>query len=333
MSNLIPVEKANPAALFKDGAIDQMLEKISAEAKSLTQSLSVDNADDRKEIASVAYKVARSKTTIDNAGKDLVSDLKKQTKAIDLIRKMSRDYLDNLKSEIRQPLDEWESKEKARVDSHINAINELRTLGDNASEWMSYSCEDLREFMTILKTTDFSEFEEFSEDAKQTVSSAVAKVSEAIDKRRSYDDEQAELARLRQEAAERERKKAAEREEQARKDREEQIRRDAAEAEKRKADARELALVEQKEAAERERIAAEERAKYAAEQAEREIKAKQAREADEQRKREANTRHRGKVNREAAAAISKAIGCSEANAKKLVTAIHKGLIPHVTVNY
>lgn len=48
----------------------------------------------REAIASIAYKVARSKTALDTVGKDLVADLKEIPKKIDAERKRMRDILD-----------------------------------------------------------------------------------------------------------------------------------------------------------------------------------------------------------------------------------------------
>lgn len=54
----------------------------------------------------MAHKVARSKTYIDNAGKDLVAELKALPKQIDESRRIVRERLDALKDEVRRPLTE-----------------------------------------------------------------------------------------------------------------------------------------------------------------------------------------------------------------------------------
>lgn len=66
----------------------------------------------RDAVASIAHKVARSKTALDNLGKELVSELKKKPALIDAERRRMRDLLDQWKEEVRQPLTEWEQAEK-----------------------------------------------------------------------------------------------------------------------------------------------------------------------------------------------------------------------------
>jgi flagellar motility protein MotE (MotC chaperone) len=60
----------------------------------------------------MAHKVARSKTYIDNAGKDLVAELKALPKQIDESRRVVRERLDALKDEVRRPLTEWEAEQE-----------------------------------------------------------------------------------------------------------------------------------------------------------------------------------------------------------------------------
>ena len=66
----------------------------------------------RKDIASMAYSVARTKTYLDSIGKELVSHYKEIPKKIDSGRKFARDSLDSLRDEVRKPLDEWENEQE-----------------------------------------------------------------------------------------------------------------------------------------------------------------------------------------------------------------------------
>jgi hypothetical protein len=79
----------------------------------------VETAKSRKAIASMAYKVSQSKTILDNAGKDLVSEAKAKIKKIDMARKYSRDFLDSLRDEVRKPLTDWEEAEKEKEEKRI----------------------------------------------------------------------------------------------------------------------------------------------------------------------------------------------------------------------
>ncbi|RBL53377.1 hypothetical protein, partial [Xanthomonas oryzae] len=119
--SLIPLESVNALEVFTGAKLDDLLAAIRKEAVSLVPN--VDTAAGRKEIASQAYKVARSKTAIDEAGKTLVADLKKQTGEIDAARKKARDTLDALRDEVRQPLTDWEA-EQERIASEKAAAEE-----------------------------------------------------------------------------------------------------------------------------------------------------------------------------------------------------------------
>ena len=109
---LVVAEKLDVAVLFTGDGMDKILKEIEAKAMAHVPDISTDTG--RKDIASMANKVARSKTLIDGLGKDLVSDWKKKAKAIDDHRKKARDFLDDLKVEVRKPLTGWEAEETVK---------------------------------------------------------------------------------------------------------------------------------------------------------------------------------------------------------------------------
>lgn len=112
---LIPLETAldNPVELYTKDALDTILLRI--REATATQVIDATTPEGRAEIKSLAYKIARSKTAIDDAGKTLVADLKTQSGKIDVLRKHARDTLDALKDEVRAPVTAWEA-EQARIE-------------------------------------------------------------------------------------------------------------------------------------------------------------------------------------------------------------------------
>ncbi|MGK6624653.1 hypothetical protein ACKU2B_022185 [Citrobacter freundii] len=111
VTDLVVIEKSNAMAVFTNNEqLDPIIEKIEKEARSLVPDVSTKKGRDA--IASMAHKVARSKTYIDNAGKDLVAELKALPKKIDESRRIVRDRLDALKDEVRRPLTEWEAEQE-----------------------------------------------------------------------------------------------------------------------------------------------------------------------------------------------------------------------------
>lgn len=127
VTDLVVIEKQNAMAVFTTKEqLDPIIEQIEKEARSLVPDVSTRKGRDA--IASMAHKVARSKTYIDNAGKDLVAELKALPKQIDESRRVVRERLDALKDEVRRPLNEWEAEqerikaEEAMTALHVEAL-------------------------------------------------------------------------------------------------------------------------------------------------------------------------------------------------------------------
>jgi len=122
------LENSTPERLFVDG--DATIEKILTRIETLSRGVPADltTAKGRKLIASTAHKVARSKVYLDEIGKNLVADWKTKTALVDQVRKKIRDRLDDLKAEIRRPLEAWEAAEAARVERQKAEVERLRLL-------------------------------------------------------------------------------------------------------------------------------------------------------------------------------------------------------------
>ena len=109
---IITIQKAQAMDVFtKRELIIPLLEKIEHVATQEVFDSSTDKG--RKAIASMAYRVAQSKTYIESHGKDLAAELKELPKLVDSNRKYAKDFLDALRDRIRKPLDEWEAEQEA----------------------------------------------------------------------------------------------------------------------------------------------------------------------------------------------------------------------------
>lgn len=330
--------KLSPALLFVPSGLNDVIAKIRATVDAHVPDISTDKG--RKAIASLARKVSSSKTYLDDLGKSLTADLKAQCGIVDAERKRAREELDELRDKVRKPLTDWEDKEKARIALHEQLLSQMADLAVLAPAATSDVIEQRRESLIIYAERDWQEFQARYEAALKHVAEMLAS---ALAQARERETEREELERLR--AAE-EVRKTAEREESIRVEAarvaearaataEREAERLAEQAVRDKADAeiREIARASEAQAAvER----AERQAAIDAEQAvqhERERVAEQERiEAAELAKREANTRHKGRINREIVDALV-LLGLDEVGAKKIVTAMAKGEIPHVQVNY
>ena len=119
VTDLVVIEKANAMTVFQSAdQIEEILQKVEREVMSFVPDITT--AKGRKEIASLAYKVAQTKTYLYGLGKDLVAELKEIPKLIDANRKTVRDRLDELKVKARQPLTDYE-EEQARIKAEEEA--------------------------------------------------------------------------------------------------------------------------------------------------------------------------------------------------------------------
>jgi hypothetical protein len=171
----------------------EIIDHIKKEAKSFIPDISTSKG--RKEIASLASKIAKSKVALDNMGKELVSSQKEQIKAVDNERKIIRDELDALKLEIRKPLTDWEESKKEEerklkesLDSIINSKPELQ---DTISE--------LKSKFLFLSKFDFNIFPENMEEAKTIASANMEALKARKEQIEEQEKQKAELAKIRAE--------------------------------------------------------------------------------------------------------------------------------------
>jgi len=345
---LVPKENALQVYSTENG-LDPYLQQIRTEIDAFDPDVSTRKG--REAIASIAHKVARSKTALDNIGKELVADLKEVPKKIDAERKRMRDLLDAWKDEVRRPLTEWEEAEAARVARHQGEIDKINL----RLECRDLDSAELKANIAWLEGLAISEaWQEFEAEAARAKDKALIALREALLAREKFEAEQAELERLRAEAAAREQK-----------EREERIAREAAEAErlaaerraqeerdattrreaeaKAAAERRELELKLQAEHAEREKVEAQRRAEQAERDAQARVEAAAAaerqRQADEQARIQAETEarekdraHKAKIMGEAKDALI-SMNISEELAKAIILKIARREVPNVTINF
>lgn len=197
---LIPLQNANPAALFAPGGLDPIIEAIEREARSLVPDIST--AKGRKEVASNAAKVAKAKVYLDDIGKSYVAELKDLPRKIDAARKVMRDRLDALKDEVRAPLTEYELAEQKRIDNIKGCIAEIRQEPPDGS-----TAAEIQDRITNLVAFDMSAvaWDEFANEATAARDAALASLRSRLEARRHYEELLEARRQLEQERAERER--------------------------------------------------------------------------------------------------------------------------------
>ncbi|HBR5274921.1 TPA: hypothetical protein ACW071_002521 [Klebsiella pneumoniae] len=318
--DLVVIEKKNAMAVFTNNdQLDPLIEAIEKEARSLVPDVTTKKGRDA--IASMAHKVARSKTYIDNAGKDLVAELKALPKQIDESRRVVRERLDALKDEVRRPLTEWEEEqERIKAEEAMNALHaEALAMNEEFDRQLAARIESDHEMALLMNDAfDREQAEKKAEAERQRIAreEEIKRLAEEKAKREAAEQAQREIdaaaarereAILAKERAEREQREAAERAE-----REKQA---AVEAERRKA---------QEEA---------DRIRREAEQREQARLAEEKRKADEQARRESDVRHRKAVGTEIVKALLANTSLTRDQAIEVLTAVKDGRIPHTGISY
>jgi hypothetical protein len=323
-NSLVTIERPTALSVFtSQEAVDSMIDQIEKIARSQL-AFDVGTAKERKEIASLAFKVAQTKTYIDAVGKDLVAEMKELPRRIDETRKHVRDRLDALRDEVRAPLDAWEAeqeriaKEKAEAEAAAKARAE-RIAADIAAfvaaptfvfgKPSSVIAAQLNAFSSLRPFPD--QFDDRFEEATRVWASAIDALTVMLaqtKEREQFEQEQ------------RDRRIAAEAEERARKAAEQQIidaRLAQERAELAKVDAEERAKRAAEEATARERARIQEEERAAAAEAERRAK---------------NLKHKKAVNNAALQDLT-ALGLSDDHGKAVILAIAAGKVSHISITY
>lgn len=351
-AQLVVIEPTTAVALFTEGqGVAELLADIRQKATSLVPDITT--AKGRKEIASIAFSVAKTKTYLDGFGKELTDKYKEIPKRIDANRKQIRDTLDALKDEVRAPLTQYEAAEEARVAALQSRLARLNELGSYAS--IEIAAADLQVMLNEVEQNALDDtWQELLPQATVAKELAAKRLGEALAARQKYEAEQAELEQLRQKQAEqdridRERLIAEQAAEQARREEEnrQRLEREAAQHREQEAQRQALAAREREEQARRDAEAAElarqqaeanaarlaeEAAARAAEQERQRIEQEQARKQQEDERRAADMEHRRTINNAILMDLM-GLGIDEGKAINLIKHIASNKIDHLTINY
>lgn len=331
VTDLVVIEKSNAMAIFTSKEqLDPLLDKIETEARSLVPDLTTKKGRDA--IASMAHKVARSKTYIDSAGKDLVAELKALPKQIDESRRIVRERLDALKDEVRRPLTEWESEqERIKAEEAMNAMHtEALEMNEEFDRQLAAQIEADHEMALLMNDAfDREVAEKKAEAERQRIAHEEELKRQAAEqaKREAEEKAAAELAAAQKREADaiaakaqaellaKQERERAEYEAAAAAARAEREKQEAIEAEKRKSQEEADRIKREAEAKEVARLAEEKRI------------------ADEQAKREADVKHRKTVGTNIVNALTSHTSLTREQAIEVLTALKDDLIPCAKIHY
>ena len=322
-SALTKVDSLTKEQLFIPSVIDPILDMIRAEVLSQAADLDISTPENRKALASIAFKVTKTKTFIEGKRKELVADEKKRLAGIDAEGRRVWMILEGIADEVRRPLTEFEQKDKDRIAKHEAGIYTMQEL---AKVPFGASADAIQGMLNAVEAIDTATFDEFSSLAASQKDRSVQELSQALEVTREVERQKVENDRMKADLAARQQQDAIdaavrEAEEKASVDAEIERQRLEAEkgaAEQRAKDAEARAKAEADAAVERER---------------QRVADAEAAEAAAQAKREANKRHVASVNTTAKHAIAATCNLSTEQALAVVEAIAKGQIPSVTITY
>ena len=351
----------NPVEVFsKPEGIEDVLSRLEREVRAIPTDPTTEAGRDA--IKSLAYKVSRSKTALDQAGKDVQADAKRVVDVVNAGRREIVARLDALRDEVRKPVNDYEAREKARVDDLRGRIADIQQLSAKVE---GAPLDVLRQYLADLEPQRTHDFQEFQSQADFEITRTEQVIRAAITLAEKAEADRVEAERLEAIAAEEERKRI----EQERIAREKRIAEEAAEqariAAERKAEndrieaeravqaerdrmQREVELAAQREReaeqrlkdeqarAEQAKIAAEKKAeedRLAAIERERaRVEAERLAEERARKKREADLEHKRCINRTAVAALVEG-GLTTEQAETVIKLIASGHVPAVSISY
>lgn len=191
-NELIVVEKIAAGEVFTSSdKVEALLKSVEDQALAVPADVTTEKG--RAAIASLAHKVARSKTALEEMGKEFAGVVAESRRTI-------KDRLDALKVKVRQPLTDWESSDGKRRAVHEAALAEIAENGVVLMPAPSRVIQARIDWLTELPARDWEEFAERAEVLiKATGQALLIHLAAAV----HLETERAELDRLRQEAAER----------------------------------------------------------------------------------------------------------------------------------
>ena len=356
-------KKLNAVALFTSGGADPFIEQLKKKVKEFEPDLTSEKG--RKEIKSFAYKIAQTKTKLDEMGASLNEKKLAEIKLVNAERARIKEQMQALQDEVRAPVTQWEEVEKQRLELHKQCLVTIESRKDFC-DWQSFSVSQIQTAINSVNDHFKRDWQEFEFQALKIKNQVIEDLNKALESRKKYDAEQLELERFRKAEEERKQKEheekiAIEAAQRAKAEAEKIAAQEKAKAEaeqaeyKRLAEERERKIQEEKIQSEKRAIAAEEAIKQskidsdrrekealAKAKADREAVVKRLQEAAAQekrkteeaiQKREADKRHTDSVENEAARALATYININLTDCRSIIKSIALGKIPNVKINY
>lgn len=196
----------NPVAVFEP--FRQQLAEI--KQKNTDTQFDYNSKAGRKEARSHIYKIRQSRAEVERRRKEEKEPILKAAEALDTIANEIKAEFDQMIEFHLTPVEEAEKREEERLASLRIDIKSITEKADTDG----MSAEQIKTCMQQLMATDTSEdvFAELADEAAQAKQDTLEKLRIRLEAQKKHEEQQAELDRLRREAAEREERERKERE-------------------------------------------------------------------------------------------------------------------------
>lgn len=189
-------------SLFKaENGLDPIISQLEIAAREEAQGYSADTTKGRKALRSLAATISSKKAELDRNGKALTEAQREEIKAVNAGRTLAETRLAALRDEIKKPAEDWDIADKARKD-RLQAMVDGLSKGEVDQFWKASDIAiELDRIAAITIDATWEEFEGAAHEAKDATLKDLMAIHDAAETREAND---AELAKLRADAAARE---------------------------------------------------------------------------------------------------------------------------------
>lgn len=195
---LVNVEGMLPATVFTAENINEFIARVEKEKKAWKAPDATTPAG-RAAIVKFANRFTKTKTAVDDMGKDYVAILKDEPKRIDALRKLFRDTMDAWHAEIRKPVTDIEEADKVRKAAHEKHLTDIGAqITFPAGQPASAEVQRRIDFVNVFQQRAWEEFDELYQTTYKTVMEHLKSTLEAS---KTAENNAAELAKLKEKQA------------------------------------------------------------------------------------------------------------------------------------
>ncbi|WP_448952173.1 hypothetical protein [Labrys neptuniae] len=194
--NIALLMETDPSIVIREPEkLLQLYTRIDADIAAQVPDLTTDKG--RKAIASLAFKIARTKTAVEGAAKKMTEDFRKATDEVNSTRNAIVESLATKQKLARKPLTDWEDAEEERV-KRVN--DDIAAFRSAASIPMGMTATELAERIEDLKRQEIDPavFQDRYDEAVATKAASVAAMVDAHGRLVKAEAEAAELECLRE---------------------------------------------------------------------------------------------------------------------------------------